>query len=161
MVLIDGGFKLCEVMEAIGILHGSGDSILNQQLDMKKLSERLMPRLITIDRKRNQVSNSKERLVLFNRNLVQLCRCFITWRNHGFITRHHAEAKLDFFNEQLFGMHAYNPHRLVSKGKNCHWLILCQLIQSINVLCQLIQSINDDLKKNDCMHLTKKKGIFH
>jgi len=61
--------------------------ILHEQLDMKKLSARWVPRLLTVDHKRDRVTISKQYLEMFQRNpdefLKRLKRRFIivneTW----------------------------------------------------------------------------------
>ncbi|KAG5325763.1 MOS1T transposase, partial [Pseudoatta argentina] len=51
-------------------------SILHEQLDMKKLSARWVPRLITVDHKRDRVTISKQCLEMFQRkNFVQMNFC--------------------------------------------------------------------------------------
>ncbi|QQP31396.1 Mariner transposase, partial [Caligus rogercresseyi] len=60
MVLADRRLTVQEIVEAIGISHG--------YLAMKKLSARWVPRLLTIEHKRNRVTTSMECLALFNRN---------------------------------------------------------------------------------------------
>ena len=57
MVLSDRRFKVREIVEAIGISHGSVVSILNDHLGMRKLFARWVPCLLTIDHKRNLVKN--------------------------------------------------------------------------------------------------------
>ena len=53
-------------------------SILHEQLGMKKLSARWVPRLLTVDHKRDRVTISKQCLEMFQRNPAEfLCR-FIT-----------------------------------------------------------------------------------
>ena len=49
MVLADRRLKMREIVEAIGISHGSVVSILKDHLGMKKLSAKSVPRLLTID----------------------------------------------------------------------------------------------------------------
>ena len=68
MVLADRRLKMPEIVESIGISHGSVVSILKDNLGMKKLSARWVPRLLTIDHKRNRVTTLIECLTLFNRN---------------------------------------------------------------------------------------------
>ena len=63
-----------EIVEAIGISHGSVVSILKDHLGMKKLSARWVSRLLTIDHKRNRVTTSIECLALFNRNKDEFLR---------------------------------------------------------------------------------------
>ena len=67
MLLADRRLKVREIVEAIGISHGSVVSILKDHLGMKKLSARWVPCLVTIDHKRNRVTTSIECLALFNR----------------------------------------------------------------------------------------------
>ena len=54
MVLDDRRLKVREIVEAIGISHGSVVSILKDHLGMKKLSTRWVPRMLTIDHKQNR-----------------------------------------------------------------------------------------------------------
>ena len=53
-------------------------SILNGQLGLRKLSARWVPRLLSIDHKRNRVTTSKDCLELFNRNSNDFLRRFVT-----------------------------------------------------------------------------------
>ena len=76
MVLADRRLKVQEIMEAVGISHGSVVSILKDHLGMKKLSARWVPPLLTIDHKRNRVTSSIECLALFNRNKDEFLRRF-------------------------------------------------------------------------------------
>ena len=69
MVLADRRLKVRGIVE--GISHGSVVSILKDHLGMKKLSTRWLPRLLTIDHKRNRVTTSFE--CLFNRNKTSFC----------------------------------------------------------------------------------------
>ena len=50
---------------------------------MKKLSARWVPRLLTIDHKRNRVITSIECLTLFNRNKDEFLRRFVTVEWNG------------------------------------------------------------------------------
>ena len=87
MVLADRRLKVREIVEAIGISHGSVVSILKDHLCMKKLSARWVPRLLIIDHKRNCVTTSIECLALFNRNKDEVLRQFVTvdetWIHHN------------------------------------------------------------------------------
>ena len=87
MVLADRRLKVREIVEVIGISHGSVVSILNDHLGMRKLSARWVPRLLTVDHKRNRVTTSQEGLALFNRNMEDFLRRFVTvdetWIHHN------------------------------------------------------------------------------
>jgi len=50
IVLTDRQMKVRELVETTGISHGTVISILHEQLGMKKLSARWVPRLLTVDR---------------------------------------------------------------------------------------------------------------
>ena len=78
MVLADRKVKVREIVDAIGISYGSVVSILNDQLGLRKLSARWVPRLLSIDHKRKRVTASKDCLELINRNLNEFLRRFVT-----------------------------------------------------------------------------------
>lgn len=64
MVLAHRRLKVLELVEDIGLYHGSVLSLLNYHLGMRKLSERRVPRLLTTDHKRYRVTTSNELLAL-------------------------------------------------------------------------------------------------
>ena len=74
MVLADRRLKVRQIVEAIGISHGSVVSILKDHLGMKNLSARWGPLLLTIDHKRNRVTTSIECLALLNCNKDEFLR---------------------------------------------------------------------------------------
>ncbi|XP_043644536.1 histone-lysine N-methyltransferase SETMAR-like, partial [Drosophila teissieri] len=86
MILDDRRMKVREVAEAVGISTERVHHILHEYLDMKKLSARWVPRLLTHDHKRNRVTISKECLAMFNRNPNEFLRRFVTvdetWIHH-------------------------------------------------------------------------------
>ncbi|XP_011633776.2 uncharacterized protein LOC105424968 [Pogonomyrmex barbatus] len=70
-IMDDRRIKVREFTNAVGISSEQVHNILHQHLsekEMKKLSARWVPRLLTIDQKRNRVKCSKECLQLFQRN---------------------------------------------------------------------------------------------
>ena len=75
IVLTDRRVKVRELVEATGISHGTVISILHEQLGMKKLSARWVPRLLTVNH--NRVTISKQCLEMFQRNPDKFLR-FIT-----------------------------------------------------------------------------------
>ncbi|XP_018375304.1 PREDICTED: histone-lysine N-methyltransferase SETMAR-like [Trachymyrmex cornetzi] len=75
MILADRRTKVYEVTEAVGVSYGTAFNILHDNLRMKKLSARWVPRLLTVDNKRMRLSISKQCLELFKRNPNEfLCR---------------------------------------------------------------------------------------
>lgn len=77
IVLDDRRVKVLEIVDIVSISHDRVCNILHQYLDMKKLSARWLPRLLTIDQKRNRVTTSKQVLELFKRNPTEFLRRFI------------------------------------------------------------------------------------
>ncbi|KAG5328205.1 SETMR methyltransferase, partial [Acromyrmex heyeri] len=76
IILIDRRVKVCKLVETIGISHGTVISILHEQLE--KLSTKWVPRLLTVDHKRDHMTISKQCLEMFQRNLDEFLRRFIT-----------------------------------------------------------------------------------
>ena len=75
-----------EIAEAIGISKECVGYILHEELDMKKLCTRWVPRLLTADKKCTRMEISEQCLERFNKNkTVFVCR-FITmdetWIHH-------------------------------------------------------------------------------
>ena len=60
------------------VSHGTVILILHEQLDMEKLSARWVPRLLTVDHKRDRVTISKQYLEMFQCNPDEFLRRFIT-----------------------------------------------------------------------------------
>ena len=54
LVLVDRRLKVREITETVGISQDCVDHILHEILDMRKLSARWVPRLLTPDNKRNR-----------------------------------------------------------------------------------------------------------
>ncbi|KAG5331340.1 GVQW3 protein, partial [Acromyrmex charruanus] len=83
--LTDRRVKVRELVEATVISHGTMTLILHEQLGMKKLSARWVPRLLTVDHKRDRVTISKQ------------WRCF----SKQVINGDYYAALLDHFNNIL------------------------------------------------------------
>ncbi|KAG5333431.1 SETMR methyltransferase, partial [Acromyrmex heyeri] len=77
-VLADRRTKVYEVAEAVGVSYGTAFNILHDNLGMKKLSARWVPRLLTVDNKRMRLSISKQCLELFKRNSNKFLRRVVT-----------------------------------------------------------------------------------
>jgi histone-lysine N-methyltransferase SETMAR len=67
MVLDDQWMKVHEIAEAIGISKECIGYILHEELDMKKLCARWVPRLLTADQKRTRMKISEQCLERFNK----------------------------------------------------------------------------------------------
>jgi histone-lysine N-methyltransferase SETMAR len=86
MVMDDTRVKVQKIASAVGISNERVHNILHQHLNMRKLSARWVPRLLTVDQKQNHVRCSKENLQLFQQNLQHFRRHFFTvdepWIHH-------------------------------------------------------------------------------
>ena len=60
VVLDDGRMKVCEIADTIGISNKRVGYILHEELDMKKLCARWVPRLLTADQKRTRMKISDQ-----------------------------------------------------------------------------------------------------
>ncbi|KAG5312849.1 SETMR methyltransferase, partial [Acromyrmex insinuator] len=117
---------------ATGISHGTVISILHEQLGMKKLSARWVPRLLTVDHKRNRVTISKQCLKMFQRNVPdKFLRRFITVD----------ETWIHYFISE-------------TKEQSKQW------ISPSEPAPKKAKTVNNILKKK-CPHLAKKKVLFH
>ncbi|QQP31674.1 Putative mariner transposase [Caligus rogercresseyi] len=172
MVLADRRLKVREIVEAIGISHGSVVSILKDHLAMKKLSARWVPRLLTIDHKRNRVTTSMECLALFNRNKDEFFRRFVTV-DETWIHYNTPETKQQSKQWVLKGESAPKKANVgLSANKvmatvfwNARGVIHIDYLQKGRTMngeyyTSLLDRFNDDLKKKR-PHLAKKKVLFH
>jgi len=78
MILDDRRMKVLEIAETIGISIERVGYILHEELDMKKLCARWVPRLLTADQKPTRMKNSEQCLERFNENKTDFVRRFIT-----------------------------------------------------------------------------------
>jgi histone-lysine N-methyltransferase SETMAR len=86
MVLDAWQMKVCEIVETIGISKEYVGYILHEELDMKKLFARWVPRLLTADQKCTCMKISEQCLEHFNNNKTDFVHRFITmdetWIHH-------------------------------------------------------------------------------
>lgn len=78
MVLKDRRLKLAEIANVVGISKERVFNIVTQELGMKKLSARWVPRLLTLDQKRVRMQISQECLDRFMKNTTDFVRRFVT-----------------------------------------------------------------------------------
>jgi len=85
-VLDDWRMKVREIAETTGISKKRIGYILHEELAMKKLCARRVPRLLTADQKRTRMKISEQCLERFNKNKTDFMRLFITmdetWIHH-------------------------------------------------------------------------------
>lgn len=78
LVLNDRRLKASEIAEAVGISKERVLYILHEELDMRKLSARWVPRLLTMEQKRVRSQMSMNNLEIFKRNTTDFLRRFVT-----------------------------------------------------------------------------------
>jgi histone-lysine N-methyltransferase SETMAR len=78
MVLDDWWMTVREIAETIGISKERVEYILHEELDMKKLCARWVPRLLTADQKCTRTKISEKCLEHFNKNKTDFVHLFIT-----------------------------------------------------------------------------------
>jgi transposase len=92
MILDDRRMKVREIAVTIGMSKERVGYILHEELDMKKLCARWVPRLLTADQKGTRMKSSAQCLVHFNKNKADFMRRFIT-RDKTWIHHYTPESK--------------------------------------------------------------------
>jgi histone-lysine N-methyltransferase SETMAR len=92
MVLDDRRMKVREIAETTGISKERVGYILHEELDMKKLCARWVPRLLTADKKRTCMKISEQCLERFNKNKTDFVCRFIAM-DEIWIHRYTPESK--------------------------------------------------------------------
>ncbi|XP_012564605.1 histone-lysine N-methyltransferase SETMAR-like [Hydra vulgaris] len=139
--------KVCEIANRVNIFYERVFNILHKHLEMKKLAARWMPRVLTVDQKRNRVRTSQQCLDMFNCNQSEFLRRFITMDETW--------------------IHYYTPE---SRQQSAQWLkpeesrpkqlITQQSAGKVMASATLINSIRDEIQKSR-PHMRKKKILYH
>lgn len=78
IVLADHRVKIREIAEIANISTERVHNILREKLGMRKLSARWVPRLLTVEQKRNCVTTSEHCLNMFKHNSKEFLRRYVT-----------------------------------------------------------------------------------
>ena len=85
-MLADRRVKIREIADIVDISSERIQNILHEKLGMRNLSVRWVPRLLTMEQKRNRMTNSEHCLDMFKRNPKEFLWCFVTvdetWIHH-------------------------------------------------------------------------------
>jgi histone-lysine N-methyltransferase SETMAR len=171
-VMEDRRLTVKDIAEACGISSERVHKILHQDLDMRKLSARWVPRLLTIDQKRVRADMSRECLSLYQKNPAEFLRRTITvdetWVHH-----HTPETKQQSMQWIAVGEPAPKKAKVVlSAGKvmaTVFWdsrgiILIDYLAKGKTINGQYYAALLDKLKatiKKKRPHLAKKKILFH
>ena len=68
LVISDRKLKLREIAEIVKISEGSVFAIMHENLTMRKLFSKWVPRLLTVDQEQQRVDDSEQCLAMFTRN---------------------------------------------------------------------------------------------
>jgi len=88
MVLDDRRMKVRKNAETIGISKERVGYILHEELDIKKLCARWVPRLLTADQKRTRMKISEQCLERFNKKKLIFCVDLLLRMRSGFTITH-------------------------------------------------------------------------
>lgn len=172
MVLDDRRIKVREIAEAMKMSKERVCHILNQDLGMRKLSARWVPRLLTLDQKRVRMNISNALLAQFRRNKSEFWRRLITV-DETWIHHYTPETKIQSKQWTAKGEPAPKKAKSVfSAGKvmatvfwDSHGVILIDYLQKGKTITgAYYASLLDKLKAEIAdkrPHLQKKKILFH
>ena len=86
IILSDPKVKLQEIADILTISNGTVFKVVHENLSMKKLYSKWVPRLLTVEQKQQRIHDSERCLKLFTRNKKDLLRRYITmnetWIHH-------------------------------------------------------------------------------
>lgn len=172
IVLQDRRVKVREIAEIVRISDERVRNILHEHLDMRKVSARWVPRLLTIDQKRIRVTTSEANLAMFKRNKKEFLRRFITV-DETWIHHHTPETKQQSKQWITTGEPAPKKAKAVLSANKVMATVFwdsrgiihidyLEKGQTINgeYYCKLLDRFNNVLKEKR-PHLAKKKVLFH
>lgn len=172
MILDDRRVKVREIAEGVNIAIGQVQKILVKYLGLKKLSARWVPRLLTIEHKRNRMATSKECLAMFHRNRAEFLRRFVTV-DETWVHYHTPETKEQSKQWTFPGESAPKKAKAVLSANKVMATVFWDVRGIIHIdylqkgktingqyYADLLERFDDDLRKKR-PHLKKKKVLFH
>jgi len=172
MVLDDRRLKVRELADMVGISKSAVHRILTENLDMRKLCARWVPRLLTMEQKQRREDVSIECLAMFHSNKAEFLRRFITMDETWV---HHFTPETKEQSKQWTAREESAPKKaktVPSAGKvmaSVFWdargIIFIDYLQKGKTIngeyyANLLQRLSDEIKKKR-PHLAKKKVLFH
>ena len=146
LILQDCRFLAKSIAEQLGISHERVGSIIHEDLDMRKVSAKWVPKYLNADQKRQRWHSSEQIWNFFGAIQMISCRDWWPWTNPGYITMtrrqsnnqgsggiavHSAPQKIPSakvrwksFLLDLLGSRRHPPHWLSSKRQNCQLGVL-------------------------------------
>lgn len=172
LVLKDRKLKLREISQIVNISHNTVFHIIHNDLGMRKLCARWVPRSLTIDQKHERVTKSKECLAMFKRNKSEFLRRYITvdetWVHH-YTPETQEQAKQWVSPGESAPK---RPKTQTTAGKvmatifwDSHGVIFIDYLEKGKTInseyyTQLLDHLKEEIGKKR-PHLAKKKVLFH
>ncbi|XP_023241076.1 histone-lysine N-methyltransferase SETMAR-like isoform X2 [Centruroides sculpturatus] len=161
MVLDGSQLKVRELADMVGISKSAVHRILIENLDMRKLCTRWVPRLLTMGQKQRPTDVTIESLAMFRSNKAEFLSQFITmdetWVHHFTL-----ETKEQSKQWTERGESAPKKAKTVSSAGKVMASVFWVAPKKINgkYYANLLQRLSDEIKKKR-PHLAKKKMLFH
>jgi len=172
IVLADRRVKIREIANIVKISTERIQNVLYETLGMKKLSARWVPRLLTVEQKRNRMTTSKHCLDMFKRNPKEFLQRFVTV-DETWIHHYTPETKEQSKQWTKSGESAPKKAKTVpSAGKrmttifwNSRGIIFTNYLEKGRIItgqyyADLLDRFDTKLKKKR-PHLAKKKVLFY
>lgn len=172
IVLADRRVKIREIADIVHISIERIQNILHEKLGMRKLSARWVPRLLTVEQKRNRMTTSEHCLNMFKRNPKEFLRRFVTV-DETWIHHYTPETKEQSKQWTSPGETAPKKAKTVpSAGKvmatvfgDSQGIIFTDYLENGRTITRqyyadLLDRFNAELMKKR-PHLAKKKVLFH
>ena len=172
IVLNDRKVKVSEIAETLKISTERVRHILHECLDMKKLSARWVPRLLTIDQKQERIDKSEHGLMMFKRDPKEFLRRFVTM-DETWIHYYTPESNRQSAEWLKPGeTRPKRPKTQRSAGKvmasvfwDAHGIIFIDYLEKGKTItgeyyATLLDKLNQEIKEKR-PHLKKKKLLFH
>lgn len=168
----DRRIKLRELADIVKIHEKQVWSILHDELHMKKLSARWVPRLLTLPQKIVRWTNSEELLAIYQRNPIEFLRRFITVDETWI---HHYIPECKEQSKQWIEAGKSGPKKaktVKSAGKvmatvfwDARGIIFIDYLEKGKTInseyyCALLDRLSEEIKIKR-PHLAKKKVLFH
>jgi histone-lysine N-methyltransferase SETMAR len=171
-VLDDRRLKVRELADMVGISKSAVYRMLPENLDMRKLCARWVPRLLTMEQKQRREDVSVECLAKFHSNKAEFLRRFITmvetWVHH-FTPETKEQSKQWTEREESAPKKAKTVSSAGKVMASVFWdargIIFIDYLQKGKTIngeyyANLLQRLSDEIKKKR-PHLAKKKILFH
>lgn len=172
IMVTDRRTKVRELAEAVGVSYGTAINIIHDKLNMKKVSARWVPRLLTDENKRLRLSISKESLGLFERNPQEFFRRVVTvdetWI-HYYTPETKRQSKQWIFSNESAPKKAKTVPSAGKVMATIFWdskgIILIDFLQKGKTITgpyysELLDQFDKKIKETR-PHLAKKKVLFH